>query len=123
MVDRIARCRFARLLPPDGDAHTSLTCRRRSTSVFEVDDVEARPRFAAGNDARRAGTIAENNAGRAILVVDDARHHVGADHERVIVARRWRQAGWPPSSAYVNARTGRAQVEAPGAMRADLVLQ
>ena len=36
----------------------------------------------------RAGAVAEQHAGRAIGVVDDARHHVGADDERVLVRRR-----------------------------------
>ena len=44
----------------------------------------------AGSPARgrrqhdRAGAVAEQNARRAIGVVDDARHHVGADDERVL---------------------------------------
>ena len=34
---------------------------------------------------RRARAVAEQDAGRAVLVVDDARHDVGADDERVLV--------------------------------------
>ena len=33
----------------------------------------------------RAGAVAEQHARRAVLVVDDARHDVGADDERVLV--------------------------------------
>ena len=69
----------------------------------------------------RSGAVAEQHAGRAILVVDDARHHVGADDQRVLVraarhhlARRRQRVG--------ERRAGRAQVESPRVVRADLVL-
>ena len=60
--------------------------RRAAAAVDLVLEVENRP--IAGlrrRDDDRAGAVAEQHAGRAILVVDDARHHVGADHQRVIV--------------------------------------
>ena len=48
----------------------------------------------AGQDARRlgrlehhrAGAVAEQHAGRAVLEVEDAREHFGADHQRACVA-------------------------------------
>ena len=70
----------------------------------------------------RAGAVAEEDAGRAVGVVDDARHHVGADDERVVV----RAAGdhlHAGRQRVGEARTRRAEVESPGAGRADLVLQ
>ena len=74
-----------------------------------------------GRDHHRAGAVAEQHAGRAVLVVDDARHHVGADDQRVIVrAARHDLAG--RRQRIGERRAGRAQVEAPGAPRADLVL-
>ena len=70
----------------------------------------------------RAGAVAEQHAGGAVLVVDDARHDVGADDERVVVraARDHLQADRQREG---EARAGRAQVEAPRVHRADLVLQ
>ena len=70
----------------------------------------------------RAGAVAEEYARRAIGVVDDARHDVGADHERVVVraARDHLHAG---RQRVGEARAGGAEVEAPGRRRADLVLQ
>ena len=69
-----------------------------------------------------ARAVAEQHARRAIRVVDDARHHVGADDQRVLVRPgadhlhgRRQRVGEP--------RARRAQVEAPRVVRADLVLQ
>ncbi len=76
----------------------------------------------AADTTHGAGAVAEQHARRAVLVVDDARHHVGADDQRVLVrparddlARRRQRVG--------ERRAGGAQVEAPRVVRADLVLQ
>ena len=87
--------------------------------VLEVDDADVR--IVGGLDHRRTRAVAEDHAGRAIGVVDDARHHVGADHERVPAAagghhlrRRRQRVG--------ESRAGGEEVVAPRACRADLVL-
>ena len=54
--------------------------------VLEVDDADAL--VVAGLDNGRAGPVAEDHARRPIGVVDDARHHVGADHERMLASTR-----------------------------------
>ena len=46
-----------------------------------------------------AGAVAEQHARRAIGVVDDARHDVGADDERVLARRRSRPSDAPTLSA------------------------
>ena len=76
----------------------------------------------ADRQHHRAGAIAEQHARRAVGVVDDARHHVGADRERVIARaggdhlhRRRQRIGEPGA--------GGAEVEAPGVVGADLRLQ
>jgi hypothetical protein len=66
-------------------------------------------------------SVAEQDARRAIGVIEDARHHVGADHERVLVrACRHQLAG---GRQRIGERgTGSADVEAPRVVSADLVL-
>ena len=53
--------------------------------VLEVEDAE--PVLRRRADDHGAGAVAEEHAGRAIGVVDDARHHVGADHQRMCAPR------------------------------------
>ena len=84
--------------------------------VREVEDARAGQIVSVdGAHHRRAGAVAEQHAGRAIGVVDDARHHVGADHQHVVVRaggdelrRRRQRVG--------EAGAGGAEVEAPGAL-------
>jgi hypothetical protein len=69
-----------------------------------------------------ARPVAEEHAGGPILVIDDARHRVGADNERVIV----RSGGDHLHSGRERvgeARAGGAQIVAPRGRRADLVLE
>ena len=87
--------------------------------VLEVED-GAVPGGSGGYDDR-AGAVAKQDARRTVGVVENARHHVGADDERVIVgagrhqlARRRQGVG--------EGRARGAQVEAPRVTRADLVL-
>ena len=87
----------------------------------------SKSRIAPSPSSRRrhdagAGAVAEQHARRAILVVDDARHHVGADDQRVLV-RPARHNLHGRRQRVGERRAGGAQVEAPGAVRADLVLQ
>ena len=77
--------------------------------MLEVDDAETVGRRTDHDGAR---AIAEQHAGRAIGVVDDARHDVGAHRQRVAMRpgrhhmrRRRQRVG--------EARAGRAQIEAP----------
>ncbi len=88
--------------------------------VREVDDRGLARRRRREHD--RAGAVAKQNARRAIRVVDDARHHVRADDERMLdragrdqLASRRERVG--------ESRTRRAEVEAPRVDRADLRLQ
>ena len=87
--------------------------------VLEVDDADLG--IVAGLDDGRAGAITEDHARGAIGVVDDARHDVGADHQRVLaragghhLRRRRQRIG--------ESRARGEQVVAPGARRANLVL-
>ena len=65
-----------------------------------------------GRDDHRAGAVAEQHAGRAIVVVDDARHHVGADDQRVLVrAGRHQLAG--RRQRVGERRAGRARGRSP----------
>ena len=59
--------------------------------VLEIDDPDAL--VVAGLDHGSAGAVAEDHAGRPIGVVDDARHHVGADHQRVLASARGHHLG------------------------------
>jgi len=87
--------------------------------VFEVEDPDTV--IVGGFDDDRTSAIAKKYAGCPIGVVDDARHHVRADHERMLAAsghhhlrRRRERVG--------EARTGGAEIESPRVRRADLVL-
>ena len=72
-----------------------------------------------GLDQHGAGAVAEQHAGVAVGVVDDAAHGVGADHQHFLVRAGGDQvrAGGQPVD---EAGAGRDQVEAPGALRAEL---
>ena len=74
-----------------------------------------------GAEHDRAGAVAEQHAGRAIGVVDDARHHVGADHERVLRAAR-RDDRVADRQRIGERRARRRQIESPRLLRADLRL-
>ena len=82
----------------------------------EIDD--ARLVLAGGHEHHRAGAVAEQHARGAIGVVDDARHHVGADDQRV-VGRPGRHDLHGGGQRIREARAGRAEVEAPRLRRAD----
>ena len=41
-------------------------------------------RLVAGDQHDRAGAVAEQHAGAAVVPVEDAREHFGADHQRVL---------------------------------------
>ena len=81
--------------------------------VREIDDAAAVGRRAHDDRAR---AVAEQHARRAIGVVDDARHDVGADGQRVLCV---------PAADHVSGRRQRvgeprargAEIEAPGACR------
>jgi hypothetical protein len=68
------------------------------------------------------GAAAEQYASRPILVVDDARHHVGAHDQRVLVGSA-RNHVHPRRQRIEEARTSGAQIESPRVVRTDLVLQ
>ena len=87
--------------------------RRAAAAVDLVLEIEDRAVAVLGRrDDHGAGAVAEQHAGRPILVVDDARHHVGADHQRVIVrAGRHELAG--RRQRVGERRAGRAQIESP----------
>jgi hypothetical protein len=87
--------------------------------VLEIENL--RPAGLRGRDHDRAGAIAEDHAGRAILVVDDARHDVRADDEDVVV-RAARHELARGRQRIGERRRGRAQIEPPRVVRADLVL-
>ncbi len=74
-----------------------------------------------GFDQDRTGAIAEDDAGRAVGVVDDRRHGVSADDQDLGVSSGLDQLG-----AHLQGveKTGarRGKVEAPGAVGAELVL-
>ena len=74
-----------------------------------------------GFDQHGARAIAEQDAGGAVGVIDDAAHGVGADHQHLLV-RAGRHQVRADGQAVDEAGTGRDQVEAPGALRADAVL-
>ena len=88
--------------------------------VGEVDDRRLVVAGRREHDGARA--VAEQNARRAIGVVDDARHDVGADDERVLdgAGRHHRPAD---AERVREPGTGRTEVEAPGLRRADPRLQ
>ncbi len=80
-----------------------------------------KPVFGGRRYDRGAGPIAKQYAGRTILIVDDRRHHVGSDDERMIMragghelGRRGQGIGKPGA--------GRPEVEAPGVVGTDLRL-
>ena len=93
-------------------------------AVDFVLEVEDRPVVAVAvgrRDHDGSGPVPEQDTGRPVLVVDDARHHVGADDQRVLVrAGRDQLAGG--GEGVGERRAGGAQVESPRAPRADLVL-
>ena len=88
--------------------------------VLEIED-PAGVAFAGCRHDDRSGAVAKEHAGRAVLVIEDARHDVCADDQGMFVrsgrhqlARRRERIG--------ERRTRRVQIEPPRAVRADLVL-
>ena len=69
-------------------------------------------------DQHGAGAVAEQDAGGAVGVIDDAAHGVGADHQHLSVRAGGHQVG-AGGGAVDEAGAGRDQVESPGAPRAD----
>ncbi len=69
-----------------------------------------------------AGAVAEQHARRSILVVDDARHDVGADHQRVVVSAG-RHYLTRRGQRIRECRAGGADIEAPRVRSAELVLE
>ena len=65
-------------------------------------------------DQHGARAIAEQHAGGAVGVVDDAGHGVGADHQDLLVRAGGHQVR-ARGSAVDKSRAGRDQIEAPGA--------
>jgi trehalose synthase len=116
LIDRLVRGR------PEAAAGGHLQGRAAAAVdlVREAEDV--RIVVSRRRQHHRAGAVAEEHARGAVLVVDDARHDVGADDERAVVraARDHLQADRQREG---EARARRAEVEAPRVHRADLVLQ
>ena len=106
LVDRLVR---RRQLAAAG-RHAQRRAAAAVDHVREVDDV--RLAFLGDRHDDRAGAVAEQHARRPVGVVDDARHHVGADRQRVIARaggdhlhRRRQRVG--------EAGAGGAEIEAP----------
>ena len=69
-------------------------------------------------EEHRPGGVAEQHAGRAVLVVQDGGHHVGADDQDLLVQRRSSTNCAPIGEGVDEAGAGGRDVEAPGARRA-----
>ncbi len=69
----------------------------------------------------RTRSIAKDDAGRAIGVVDDRRHHVGADHQHFLV-RSGRDELRSSLQRVNKRRTSRRDIESPDILRAEFVL-
>jgi hypothetical protein len=92
-------------------------------AVDLVQEVEDTHRVALGRSEHdRTGAVAEQHAGRAIGVVENARHHVGTDDERVFDRTGGDELA-TDGERIGEGRTRGADVEAPGVRGADLVLQ
>ena len=87
--------------------------------VLEPDDLEAL--FNRGLHDHGAGPVAEQHAGGAVGVVDDARHRVGADDQRALVLAG-RDELARDAQREVEPGAGAGQVEPPALRGADLVL-
>ena len=72
-------------------------------------------------DDDRARAIAEQHAGRAVLVIDDARHDVGADDKCMVVGARCDHLARRRQRVRKGGTRG-ADIEAPCVVRADLFL-
>ena len=99
--------------------HVEITAARAIYIVMEVEDPLGvrSSRF----DQHRAGAIAEQHAGGAVLIVDNRGHDVATDHQRILV-----RAGADKlraNSERVNkSRTGGREIKPPGFLRANAVL-
>ena len=87
----------------------------------EIDEAAPSSALGGGFDQHGAGAIAEQDAGGAVGVVDDAAHGVGADHQHLLMRAGGHQVG-AGGEAVDEAGAGGDQVEAPGAARAERVL-
>ena len=74
-----------------------------------------------GGHDDRAGAVAKQHTGRAVFVVDDARHHVSADDESVLVCARRDHLTRRRQRVRERGTRG-ADIEPPGVMRANLFL-
>ena len=88
--------------------------------MLEVEDAVLLP--IGRRDDHRPCAVPKEDTGCAVGVVDDARHHVGPDHERVLV-RAARHHLASRRQRISEGGTGRAQIESPGPMGANLRLQ
>src|SRR6185369_2088646 len=72
-------------------------------------------------EQNRAGTVTEDDAGRAVFVVDHGRIHVGADDENLLVGAAFDQLGAGGQSENEAGATG-GEIETPGLGKIQLVL-
>ena len=87
----------------------------------EIDKAGAIVVFAGRLQQHSARAVAEQDAGGPVGIVDDPAHGIGADHQDFAVRAR-RDQGRARGQAVQKTGTGGAQVEAPGAMRAQAIL-
>ena len=87
--------------------------------VSKIDNPE--PFVGSWRHDRSAGPIAEQDAGSTILVVDDRGHHVGSDHQGVLM-RPGRHHLRGRGQGIGEPRAGRTQIESPGVRCPDLGL-
>jgi hypothetical protein len=87
----------------------------------EIDEARAIVGFAGGLQQHGARAVAEQDAGGPVRVVDDPAHGIGADDQDFAV-RAGRDQGGPGRQAVQKTGTGGDQVEAPGPVRAQAIL-
>ena len=107
LVDRLVRGR-----QPAAAGRHAAAPRRPCPSISCVKSMMPGSSVRRRRQHDRARAVAEENARRAIGVVDDARHHVGADDQRVLdrAGRHHRPAD---AQRVGEPGAGRAQIEAP----------
>ena len=116
VVDRLVRGRHAAA----AGGHAQGRAAAAIDLVREPDD--RRLPFRRRRQHHGPGAVAEQHARRPVGIVDDARHHVGADDQRVVV-RAARHHLHADGQRIGEARARGAEIEAPCLGRADLVLQ
>ncbi len=85
--------------------------------VLEIDEAA----LVAGFDQHGARAVAKNDAGGSVLVIDDAGHGVGADHQHLFMGSALHQVGGGGQSINESGAGG-YQIESPGSLGANLVL-